>query len=262
MFLLPNGILDGGATGIALLLIELYNIDISITLILVSVPFFILGYFVLTPKILLKSSLVILALSVLLYFENFQTLTDDKLIVCTFGGLFLGIGIGLAIKNGAVLDGSEILGLFINERFGVSISSFILAFNILLFLITFFLLNAETAMYSTLTYFITSKAVDLTLQGFENYSGLMIVSTKSKMIQDVFNNDFGQGITIYKGVQGIGKQGRQEDMEVIHIVVNRIDRNRLYRMIHNIDAQAFIVEFDVNDVKGGKLKRYLELSDD
>ncbi|MFK7931931.1 MAG: YitT family protein [Saprospiraceae bacterium] len=257
MFLLPNGFLDGGATGIAILLSELFNLDLSIGLPIVSIPFFVIGYFTIAKRILVKSIIAILLLSVVIHFENFTSITDDKLIIATFGGMFLGVGIGLAIRNGAVLDGSEILGIYINNLFGISIGAVILFFNLIIFAVTAVVLTPEVAMYSILTYVVTGKAVDFTIQGFENYVGLMIVSSKSEELQEKFNEKIGHGITVYQGVKGYGKQGMNTNRPIIHLIINRIDVKRLHRMIDEIDATAFVIEFDVNDVKGGKLKRYL-----
>jgi len=164
-FLLPNGFLDGGVTGIAILISELFAIDISIILPIASIPFLLIGYFTITKRILLKSIACIICLSIAIYLENFSAITEDKLIIATFGGLFLGIGIGLAIRAGAVLDGSELLGLYLNDRYGFSIGEIILVFNIILFAITAMLLSTEIAMYSVLTYFVTSKANTATVKG-------------------------------------------------------------------------------------------------
>ena len=256
-FLLPNGFLDGGATGIAILLSELFDFNISIILPIISIPFFIIGYFTITKRILIKSIVAILFLSLVIHFENFGSITDDKLIIATFGGVFLGTGIGLAIKNGAVLDGSELLGLYINSKYGFSIGSIILIFNIVLFGITALVLTPEIAMYSILTYFVTSKAIDFTIKGFENYVGLMIVSKRSAEIQKEFLKNAGQGITIYQGIKGFGKTGINETKEIIHLVVNRIDVSRVNRMIDEIDKEAFIIEFDVNHIRGGKIRKLL-----
>jgi len=196
-------------------------------------------------------------LSVVIYFENFSSVTDDKLIIATFGGLFLGLGIGLAIRNGSVLDGSELLGIYVNDRYGISIGSSIFLFNIILFGITAIVLTPEVAMYSILTYFVTSKAIDFTIKGFENYVGLMIVSKKSNELQKEFLENIGQGITVYQGVKGYGKTGVTQTKEIIHLVANRIDVRRINRMINAIDKDAFIVEFDVNDIKGGKIRKFL-----
>lgn len=257
MFLLPNDFLDGGATGIAILLSKVLGLDISVILLLVSVPFFVIGYFTINKRILVKSVVAIIVLSLVIHFENFAPITEDKLIIAIFGGMFLGVGIGLAIRNGAVLDGSEMLGLYLNDRYGISIGAAILIFNIVLFGITAVVLSPEIAMYSILTYIVTSKAIDFTIQGFENYTGLMIVSSKSEKLQRTFLEEIGQGITVYQGVNGYGKAGFTEDREIIHLVVNRIDLKRLSRLIDEIDENAFVIEFDVNNVKGGKIRRHL-----
>ncbi len=256
-FLLPNGFLDGGVTGIAILLSKLFDLNISWILPIISIPFFILGYFSITKRILFKSLLSIIGLSLMIYFENFTPITNDKLIIATFGGIFLGTGIGLAIRNGSVLDGSELVGIHIHEKYGFSIGSVILVFNIILFAITALVLSPEIAMYSILTYLVTAKAIDFTLQGFENYVGLMIVSKQSEELQRSFLDQLGQGATVYKGVKGFGKKGLTETSEIIHLIINRIDIRRIHRMIEDIDEEAFVIEFDVNNVKGGKLRRYL-----
>jgi uncharacterized membrane-anchored protein YitT (DUF2179 family) len=257
MFLLPNGFLDGGATGIAILLSEIFEFDISFFLLTVSVPFLILAWFSLSKSIFLKSVLSIITLAIIIHFENFEAVTDDKLLIAIFGGLFLGAGIGLAIKNGAVLDGSEILGIFINDRLGISIGKTILIFNILLFGATAVLLSLETAMYSILTFIITAKVIDLMIEGFEDYIGLMIVSEETIKINDGLIKIIGTGTTIYQGAGGFGKRINQSKNDVIHTVINRIDIRRTYNLIDSIDKNAFIIEFDVNNIKGGVYTKLL-----
>lgn len=256
-FLLPNGFLDGGVTGIAILMSQLFNIDISLLLLIVSIPFLILGWKSLNKKIVLKSFLSISTLAIFIYFENFNSVTDDKLLIAIFGGLFLGAGIGITIKNGAVLDGSEILGIFINNRFGISIGKVVLLFNIILFTITAFLISVEVSMYSILTFLITAKVIDLMIEGFEDFVGLMIISENSDEIESKLIQEIGTGITSYKGSSGFGQRGQKKHEEIIHTVINRIDINRTYNLIDKIDNKAFIIEFDVNNVKGGILKKYL-----
>jgi uncharacterized membrane-anchored protein YitT (DUF2179 family) len=256
-FLLPNGFLDGGVTGIAILLSEVYNFDISIVLILVSIPFLILAWKSLSKGILIKSIVSIVVLSIVIHFENFASITDDKLLIAIFGGLFLGAGIGLTIKNGAVLDGSEILGIFINNRLGVSIGKVILVFNVILFLFTAWLISVEVAMYSILTFLVTGKVIDLMIEGFEDYVGLMIISDEIGKIEDQLINDIGAGITVYKGTKGHGKRGPKKERDIIHTVINRIDIRKTYNLIESADENAFIIEFDVNNIKGGILRKYL-----
>jgi uncharacterized membrane-anchored protein YitT (DUF2179 family) len=256
-FLLPNSFLDGGATGIAILLSKYYNLNISLILLAVSIPFLILAWFTLTKRILIKSILSIIGLAIFIHFENFNSVTDDKLLIAIFGGLFLGAGIGLTIKNGAVLDGSEILGIFINNRLGISIGKVILLFNIVLFGITAVLLSIEVAMYSVLTFLVTAKVIDLMIEGFEDYIGLMIVSEKVNEIEQELIDVVGVGLTLYKGSKGYGKRGVQSERDIIHTVINRIDIRRTYNLIDEIDKNAFIIEFDVNNIKGGILRKYI-----
>jgi uncharacterized membrane-anchored protein YitT (DUF2179 family) len=251
MFLLPNGFLDGGATGIAILLSELFDIDISFFLILVSIPFLILAWFSLSRRIFTKSLISIILLAVIIHFENFASITEDKLLIAIFGGLFLGAGIGLTIRNGAVLDGSEILGIVVNDRLGISIGRVILFFNVILFGATALLLSLEIAMYSILTFIVTAKVIDVMIEGFEDYVGLMIISENTTSINEGLIRIVGTGTTLYKGSGGFGKRGAQSKNDIIHTVINRIDIRRTYNLIDAIDKNAFIIEFDVNHIKGG-----------
>lgn len=256
-FLLPNGFLDGGVTGIAILISELFNINISLLLFAVSIPFLLLAWQNLTKQIFFKSLISISSLAFIIHFENFNSITEDKLLIAIFGGLFLGAGIGLAIKNGAVLDGSEILGIYINKKFGIAIGKIILLFNVILFSVTALLLSIEIAMYSILTFLITAKIIDLMIEGFEDYIGLMIVSPKADTIEKGLIEEVKIGITTYKGETGYGTRGIKDQNKIIHTVINRIDMRRTYNLIDKIDPKAFIIEFDVNNVKGGILNKYL-----
>ncbi|NRD24665.1 YitT family protein [Winogradskyella litoriviva] len=258
LFLLPNNFLDGGVTGMALLIRTQLDINISILLVLLSIPFLILGYFTVSKRIVIKSIISIIGLAFILHFENFETITNDKLLISIFGGLFLGAGIGIAIRNGSVLDGSEILGVYINDKFGVSIGKVILGFNIILFSITAWVISTEVALYSILTYIVTAKVTDLTIEGFEDFIGVTIVSNNYVEIKYAIMKELGAGLTTYKGSKGFGSQGAQEDFDIIHTIINRIDIKKMHRIIDKIDDKAFIVEFDVNSVKGGVLRHYLD----
>jgi uncharacterized membrane-anchored protein YitT (DUF2179 family) len=257
-FLLPNGFLDGGVTGIALLVNRLVDINISILLIIFSIPFLILGFYTVSRRIVIKSIISILGLALFIQFENFEIITEDKLLISIFGGLFLGAGIGIAIRNGSVLDGSEILGVYLNDKFGFSIGQVILLFNIVLFSITAYVISVEVALYSILTYIVTAKVTDLTIEGFEDFIGVTIVSKEFLEIKVAIMKELGAGLTTYKGSKGFGSQGTQEDFDIIHTIINRIDIKKMHRIINKIDENAFIVEFDVNNVKGGVLRHYLD----
>ena len=256
-FLLPNGFLDGGVTGIALLVRTQVDISMSYLLVLFSIPFLILGYYTVSKRIVIKSIISILGLALFIHHENFQTITNDKLLISIFGGLLVGSGIGIAIRNGSVLDGSEILGIYINDKFGISIGKVIMFFNIILFSITAFVISVEVAMYSILTYIIAAKVTDTVIEGFEDFIGVTIVSKKYDLIKIAILEKLGTGLTVYKGSSGFGSKGHSKDFDIIHTIINRIDIKKMYRIIHEIDTEAFIVEFDVNTVKGGVLRHYL-----
>jgi uncharacterized membrane-anchored protein YitT (DUF2179 family) len=256
-FLLPNGFLDGGVTGIALLVKTQVDIDISYLLVLFSIPFLILGFFTVSKRIVVKSIISILGLAVFIHFENFQTITDDKLLISIFGGLLVGAGIGIAIRNGSVLDGSEILGIYLNDKFGISIGKIVLVFNVILFSATAFVISTEIALYSILTYIIAAKVTDTVIEGFEDFIGVTIVSKKHDLIKIAIIEELGVGLTVYKGSSGFGGNGKAEDFDIIHSVINRIDIKKMYKIIQKIDVEAFIIEFDVNNVKGGVLRHYL-----
>ena len=257
-FLLPNGFLDGGVTGIAILINTQLDINISYLLVGLSIPFLILGYYTVSKRIIVKSILSILGLAIFIHYETFQPITEDKLLISIFGGLFVGSGIGIAIRNGSVLDGSEILGVFLNDRFGISIGKIILVFNVILFSITVFVISVEVALYSILTYIVTAKVTDLVIEGFEDFIGITIVSKHYEEIKVAIIEQLGAGMTIYKGKKGFGSKAELEDFDIIHTVINRIDIKKINRIINSIDEEAFIIEFDVNNVKGGVLRRYLD----
>jgi uncharacterized membrane-anchored protein YitT (DUF2179 family) len=182
-FLLPNGFLDGGVTGIAILVRTQVDINMSYLLVIFSIPFLILGYFTVSKRIVVNSIISILGVALFIHFENFQTITNDKLLISIFGGLLVGSGIGIAIRNGSVLDGSEILGIYLNDKFGFSIGKIVLVFNIILFSITAFVVSLEVALYSILTYIIAAKVTDTVIEGFEDFIGVTIVSKKYDLIK-------------------------------------------------------------------------------
>lgn len=257
-FLLPNGFLDGGVTGIALLVRTQVDINMSYLLVIFSIPFLILGYFTVSKRIVLKSIISILGVALFIHFENFQTITNDKLLISIFGGLLVGSGIGIAIRNGSVLDGSEILGVYLNDKLGVSIGKIVLVFNIILFSITAFVISTEIALYSILTYIVAAKVTDTVIEGFEDFIGVTIVSKEYDLIKIAILEELGTGLTVYKGSSGFGNKGEAEDFDIIHSIINRIDIKKMYRLIKEIDTEAFIVEFDVNSVKGGVLRHYID----
>ncbi len=256
-FLLPNHFLDGGVTGIALLVTSKFDLNLSLLLVLLSIPFLAMAYWFVSRRVFYKSLLGILGLAFFIQFETFTPLTDDKLLIAIFGGLFLGLGIGIAIRNGAVLDGTEILGVYLNERFGLPVGQVIFVFNALLFILAAVTLSVEIAMYSILTYLVTAKVTDTVIKGFEDFIGVMIVSKKADEVKTALRQEAGLGLTVYKGDKPYGETDAVHEHLIIHTIVNRIDIKKVQRTLDKVDPQAFVAEYEVNSIRGGVLRRYL-----
>jgi uncharacterized membrane-anchored protein YitT (DUF2179 family) len=255
-FLLPNGFIDGGATGISLLLSRVLNQPLPALIILVNIPFILLGYRQIGQIFTIRTVLAICGLAVCLAIVDYPIITNDKLLVAVFGGFFLGAGIGFAIRGGGVLDGTEVLAIYISRKTGSTIGDVILIINILIFLSAVYLLGIETALYSMLTYLAASKTVDFLIEGIEEYTGVTIISKKSEEIKEMITQKLGRGVTIYKGTGGYGKQGyMKNETDIIFTVVTRLEVSRLRSEIEIIDDDAFVVMHSIKDTKGGMIKK-------
>lgn len=255
-FLLPNGFLDGGVTGISLLINRLTGISISLLLILINIPFILLAYKQLSLSFTIKALAAIVGLACALVFIKVPVITSDKLLIAIFGGFFLGAGIGMSVRGGAVLDGTEVLALYINRKTVLTMGEVIMYFNILIFGVAATLINIETAMYAMLTYFSASKTVDFIISGFEEYIALTIISPESELIRKTLTLKMRKGVTVFKGKSGFGKRGHVEtEIDIVYTVVTRLEVHRILDEIEKIDGKAFIVQHNINDTKGGMIKR-------
>lgn len=255
-FLLPNDFIDGGAVGISLLIYELTGWPLSILLLLVNIPFVILGLRTIGLDFAIKTAIGIVALAIAVEVIPYPQITEDKLLVSVFGGFFLGAGIGLSMRGGGVIDGTEVLALNISKRSGLSVGDLIMIFNIIIFSVAAYLLSIETALYSILTYLAASKTVDFIVEGIEEYTGVTIISPKSEDIRQMIIHDIGRGVTIYKGERGFGRTGhRENDIDIIFTVITRLELSNLKAEIEKIDPNAFILMHSINDTKGGMIKK-------
>lgn len=255
-FLLPNDFLDGGAMGLALLTEIVSQIDLSLLIIIINVPFLLIGIRQISVQFAIKSALAILALAVLVHYIQLPIITQDKLLISVFGGFFLGMGIGFSIRGGAVIDGTEVLAIYVSRRASLSVGDFIAIFNVLLFTGAIFLINVETAMYSMLTYFTASKTVDFIINGIEEYIGVTIISDKGEIVQKIITTRLGRGVTVYKSEGGYGKTGLvSQERKVLFCVVTRLEVTKLLHEVDKIDPQAFVFQHSIRDTKGGMIKK-------
>lgn len=262
-FIVPNKYLDGGAVGISLLLTNLTGIGLSIYIFIINLPFIVMAYYSVSRKFAIKTFLSIIALSIALEIVHFfihpEPITKDPMLIAIFGGFFLGTGIGLAIRGGSVIDGTEVLALYLGKKAGMQIGEVILLINIFIFSVAIFVFGHEIAMYSTVTYLSASKTVDFITNGIEEYIGVTIVSGEHKAIRKAIISKMGRGVTIYKGSRGlrgkVAKESGLDDRDILFTVVTKLELSKLKSEIEAIDPGCFVLQQSINSVKGGMVKK-------
>ena len=254
-FLIPNNFIDGGATGIALLISQLTVAKFAVLLVLINIPFLLLGLGVIGRNFAIKATLAIAGLALVSAFIKFPHVTDDKLLIAVFGGFFLGAGIGLTIRGGAVIDGTEVVALYLSKKLGTTVGDIITVINIIIFGVAAYFLSMDIALYAMITYLAASKTVDFVIEGIEEYTGVTIISSHNEEIQEMIINKLGRGVTVYKGKGGYGKKGYIDERNIIYTVVTRLEISRLNTEIHKIDGNAFVVMTAIKDIKGGMIKK-------
>ena len=256
-FLLSSRFIDGGVTGVSMLLSDIFHAPLSILILVINLPFVAIGYRQIGRAFAIKSVLSIAGLSLVLAFVKFPDITPDKLLTAVFGGFFIGAGIGLAIRGGAVLDGTEIAALLVSRTSNLlNVGDVILILNIFIFMTAAFFLGVDSALYSILTYAAASKTIDFLLHGIEEYRGVTIVSVKSKEVKDAIINQMHRGVTVYKSAGGLGSTGwTEEEREILYCVVTRLEISRIKNAVTEIDPTAFIATHALSDVHGGLVKK-------
>jgi uncharacterized membrane-anchored protein YitT (DUF2179 family) len=255
-FLMPNHFIDGGVTGISLLINAKTDFPLPVMIIVFNIPFILLGWKQISKVFSIKSIIAISLLAIAVAIVPYPTVTDDKLLVAVFGGFFLGAGIGLTIRGGAVIDGTEILAIFLSRKQSPSVGDFIMVFNIIIFSVAAWLLSVPIALYAVLTYLAATKTVDFILEGIEEFTGVTIISPHSEEIAGFIKEKMGRGLTIYSGKKGFGKRGETIlATDIIFTVVTRLEISRLTTEIEKIDPNAFIVMQSIKDTRGGMVKK-------
>ena len=255
-FMIPNQFMDGGVTGISILLHEISHINISIFIVVFNLPFIYLGYKRIGKTFAIQTTLAILLLAAGLMFSDIDPITKNPLLIAIFGGILIGTGVGLVIRSGGVLDGAEVIAVFTKRRTGFSNSEIIMLFNTFIFAGAAFQFGLETAMFSLITYYSATRATDYVVDGIEQYTSINIISSQHDRIKDFLVNDLGKGITVYKGERGYlpGSFSVKEDCEIIVTIVTRLEINQIQESISEIDPKAFMYIQSVKEAAGGILK--------
>ncbi|MBW7913845.1 MAG: YitT family protein [Taibaiella sp.] len=256
-FLVPNHFLDGGVTGISLLGHEIFHWNLGLLLILTNLPFIIMGAYQVSKGFAVKTALAVVGLAIALQYVEFPTVTSDNLLVSIFGGFFLGLGIGLAMRGGCAIDGIEVLALYTLKKTSFTITEMIMAINIVLFLSAGIHFGLETALYAMLTYYVAMRTIDYVIEGMEAYTGVTIISGKSEEVKEALALRMGRGITVYKGERGFMKDSYEvsHECDIVFTVITRLEVRKLKNVVHNIDPKAFVFTHTIKETAGGVLKR-------
>jgi uncharacterized membrane-anchored protein YitT (DUF2179 family) len=255
-FMIPNRFMDGGITGISILLHEIFHINISFLVIVLNIVFIYLGYIRIGKTFAVQTTIAVAMLSLGLLFVEITPITHDKLLIAIFGGILIGTGVGLVIRGGGVIDGAEVIAVFTKRRTGFSNSEIIMLFNTIIFAIAAFQFGIETAMYSIITYFTATRATDYVVDGIEEFTALNIISTQPEEVKSFLVNELGKGITVYKGERGYlpGSFDIKADCEIVVTIVTRLEIKQIEEALMRIDPKAFVFVQSIKEATGGILK--------
>ena len=255
-FMIPNRFMDGGVTGISILLHELYHINISILVIALNLIFIYLGYKKIGKTFAIQTTIAVIILALGLLFIDIKPITTDKLLIAIFGGLLIGAGVGLVIRGGGVIDGAEVIAVFTRRKVGFSNSEIIMLINCIIFAVAALEFGIETAMYSVITYFTATRATNYVVDGIEEFTAMNIISSQEEDVKNFLVNELGKGITVYKGERGYlpGSFDIKTDCQIIVTIVTRLEIKQIQDALMNIDPKAFVYVQSIREASGGILK--------
>ena len=253
LFLVPNNILDGGVIGLSIIAAELTGIQMSIFLIILNLPFLYIGFRRIGMKFTIHTLYGVVVLSICTSFlHHFEPVTDDLFLATIIGAVILGTGVGLVIRTGGALDGTEIIAILVSKKRPVSVGQFVMIINLFIFILAALLVFSwETAMYSIITYYIAFKMIDIVVEGMEELKSVTIISDVPDDIADALIKELGRGITYIHG-QGVYSN---EPKKIIYTIVSRIELSSLRSIAHEIDPKALIAIENVADVSGSNFKK-------
>ncbi|WP_209970313.1 YitT family protein [Paenibacillus eucommiae] len=252
IFLVPNHIIDGGIVGISIMTSYLSGLPVGIFLFLLNLPFLYIGYKMIGKTFALSTLYAITIMSVgTALLHPVPPLTIDPLLAGVFGGIILGVGVGLVIRFGGSLDGTEIIAILFNKRTPFSVGEVVMFFNLFILASAGFVYSWDRAMYSLIAYYIAFKMIDLTIEGLDESKSVWIISERFQDIGDALLNRLGRGVTYLKGEGGF----TGDDKKVIFVVITRLEEAKLKSIVDELDSNAFMAVGNIHDVKGGRFKK-------
>ena len=255
-FMLPNHFMDGGVTGISILLHAVFKINLGFVFVIFNAIFIYIGYKKIGKTFAIQTIITVILFSLGLVFVHIAPITTDKLLIAIFGGILIGMGGGLVIRGGGVLDGFEVIAVFTQRKTGLSNSEITTLFNTILFGIAAFQFGIETAMYSIITYFTATRATDYVVDGIEEFTAVNIITAKPEEVKYFLVNELGKGITVYKGEKGYlpNSYDIKTDTDIIVTIVTRLEIKQIHDAVINIDDKAFVYVHIIKEATGGILK--------
>ena len=256
-FMLPNKFLDGGVTGIAIIVNLNFGVNLNLLLVLINIPFLWIGWKKIGKTFAVQSTFSVLLLTVVLHFMEIAPITDDKVLIAVFGGVLMGTGIGLIIRGGGLIDGFEVITEYVQKNSAFSGSEITVFLNSIIMLVAAIFFGTDAALYSILTYFTAIKMTDYVVEGFEEYTALTIISREDEKVKELIVKEFGKAISVYKGERGYLPETFHihHPCDIIMTVVTRLEVHRMKEAIQQIDPKAFFYVQTIKEVKGGVIKR-------
>ena len=252
IFLVPNHVIDGGITGISIMLAHITHWKLGIFIFILNLPFVYMGYKQMGKTFAISTVYGIIVLSIFVsFFHPIPAFTDDILLATVFGGMILGMGVGIVIRNGGALDGTEILALVITKKVPFSVGQIIMIINIFILGAAGFVFSWDRAMYSLLAYVIASKAIDTVVAGLEESKSVWIISDEAEEIGNAINARLGRGVTYIKGQGAFTGDSKK----VIFSIITRLEESKLTTIVEDIDPTAFLAIGDISEVRGGRFKK-------
>lgn len=256
-FMIPNHFIDGGVTGVSILISEVYGIDISLLILVLNLPFLYIGYKKIGKTFAVQAGFAVILLAIAMYFIEIPLITSEKILISVFAGFLIGLGIGLVIRGGAVIDGLEVIADYTQKKSGITTAEIILVVNSILMLGAAYNFGLETAMYSILTYFTAVNTSNYIVDGIEQYTALTIISKEHEKVKALIVQDIGKGISVYKGERGYLPDSFhiRNDCDIIMTIATRLEINKIKQQVTEIDPMAFFYIQIIKEVKGGLVKQ-------
>ncbi len=252
VFLVPNNIIDGGIVGISIITSHLTKLPLGLFIFVFNLPFLVIGYKQIGRTFVWSTLFAVTVLSIgVTVLHSVPGLTKDALLASVFGGITLGIGVGLIIRYGGSLDGTEIVAIILDKRTGFSIGEIVMFFNVFILSSAGFIFGWDKAMYSLITYFIAFKVIDITVEGLEESKSVIIVSDQPEKIAEVLMARLGRGVTILRGKGAYTGAFKG----ILYCIITRLEIAKLKSIVEEIDPYAFVTISDVHEVMGGKFKK-------